>query len=168
MSISGTVLLVVQSAPLWYVIQYSTVLYTIIPGYTLLIIITSNNSMTLAGLHSEWNEPFWVGRISVSRCARQGIKHQISISNGKFIDDQSFKFYPRLPILNLSKGVETSRNLLCEIGPLNGDREGKNTPFSGKTSTTPYDAVCLETDPFRRFFWTRVRSKSYGEWPPGV
>ena len=62
----------------------------------------------------------------------------------------------------MSKGVETSRNLLCEIGPLNGDREEKNTPFSGKTSTTPYDAVHLETDPFRRFFLTRVRSK--GGW----
>ena len=66
----------------------------------------------------------------------------------------------------MSKGVKTPRNLLCEIGPLNGDREEKNTPFSGETSTTPFDAVYLKTDPFRRLFWTRVRSKSYGEWPP--
>ena len=66
----------------------------------------------------------------------------------------------------MSRGVKTPRNLLCEIGPLNGDREEKNTPFSGETSTTPFNAVYLKTDPFRRFFWTRVRSKSYGEWPP--
>ena len=71
-------------------------------------------------------------------------------------------FTPRLSVLNVERG----RNLLCEIGPLNGDREEKNTPFSGKTLATPDDAVCLKTDPFRRFFWTRVRSKSYGEWPP--
>ena len=52
----------------------------------------------------------------------------------------------------MSKGVKTPRNLLCEIGPLNGDREEKNTSFSGETSTTPFDAVYLKTDPFRRFF----------------
>ena len=52
----------------------------------------------------------------------------------------------------MSKVVKTPRNLLCEIGPLNGDREEKNTPFSGETSTTPFDAVYLKTDPFRRFF----------------
>ena len=57
-----------------------------------------------------------------------------------------------IPTTKMSKGVKTPRNLLCEIGPLNGDREEKNTPFSGKTSTTPFDAVYLKTDPFRRFF----------------
>ena len=29
----------------------------------------------------------------------------------------------------MSKGVKTPRNLLCEIGPLNGDREEKKHPF---------------------------------------
>ena len=29
----------------------------------------------------------------------------------------------------MSKGVETPRNLLCEIGPLNGDREEQKNLF---------------------------------------
>ena len=90
-----------------------------------------------------------------------GIKHQINILNGKFIDDYSFKVYSRLPVLNVERG----RNLLCEIGLLNGDREEKHTPFFWKNVD---DAVCLKTDPFRRFFFGRgcVASLTYGERPP--